>query len=317
LCDALQALSAALEAEKRRDAPLDQLKAAASHLRRAEKRLQAERSDYSRHNALKIGQAAALIEGLISQEVSQSAASQSHISDLLNYRAHREALLCVAWVMTKEALYLADNTSQIFAWDEAFNLIERNCAAGSVAQPEIEVNAAEAELEIEPMSLQDVFNKDIETVCVDNGVNPVGLWLSPVKLSLAKSSGTSQMLVEPNRYTVRVPAFEKIEIVEPQIAAGRRDETAKKAAQSTGIFSFEDGKDNLGFEKAGDHEGEALRNAGKDSIGNARNELEAWKEGITAILNSIVNAENAVKIIKALMTVVIVLLAIKVILYLI
>lgn len=317
LCDALQALSGALDAEKRRDSPLDQLKAAASHLRRAEKRLQAERAGFDRQSVLQIGRAAALIEGLINQEVSQSAASQSDVSDLLSYRAHREALLCVSSVMAKEAFHLADNTSHIFSWDEAFNLIDRPLQANGAAEPEIEATVVEVDLEVEPVQFQEALDKKIGITREHDDINPKGLWLTPVRSSLAKSAGTSQMLVEPNRYTVRVPAFEMTEITEPTTGAMHRDERANSTATSTGDFGSKHAKDNLGFEKANDHQGEANSHAGRDSIGNARNELDGWLEGLSAILGGIVNADNAQKLVRALMIVVVVLMAIRVILYLI
>jgi tetratricopeptide (TPR) repeat protein len=315
LCDALQALSGAVEAEKRRDAPIEQLKAAASHLRRAEKRLQAEKSEWSHQSVLHIGQAAVLIEGLISQEISQSAASQSRISDLVQYKAHREALLHIGWVMAKNALHLADNTSHVFAWDEAFNLIERPCEECGIAEPENEANATEIELEVEPVQFQDAFEKRIGTMNAENEANPEGLWLIPVKSSLAQSFGPSQMLVARDRHTVRNIAFEKVEIVEPQTVV--EPKTTRNTSERMGIMGLEDSNDNLGFGKAKDRMGEVSSDAGRDSIGDAKNELKAWKEGFSAILGGIINSENAVKIIRALMIVVMVLLAIKVILYLI
>lgn len=317
LCDALQSLSGAIEAEKRRDAPVEQLKAAASHLRRAEKRLQAERSEWSSQSALQIGQAAVLIEGLIHQEISQSATSQSRITDLLQYKAHRDALLHIGWVMAKDALYLADNTSHVFAWDEAFNLIERPSEAG-IDEPEIEATAVEVEVDVAPVQFQDAFEKRIGNASGDmgaKGANPEGLWLIPVKSSLTRSSGSSQMLVALNGHTVRNSAFEKIEIVEPPTVGP--SEMANNTAEDIGIIGIENRNDKLGFEKANAHMGKAAGDAGKDSVGDAKNELEAWKNGLFAILGGIINAENAVKTIKALMVMVVVLLAIRVILYLI
>ncbi len=69
LCDALRSLSGAIEAEKRREDPIEQLKSAASHLRRAENRLKASETDWSRQSALQIGVAAQLMEGLIGRRI--------------------------------------------------------------------------------------------------------------------------------------------------------------------------------------------------------------------------------------------------------
>lgn len=345
LCDALHSLSGAIEAEKQRKDPIEQLKSAASHLRRTENRLKASEADWSRQSALQIGVAAQLIEGLISQEIGQSAASQSHISDLLNYKAHRGALLLIGWVMANELQGLKEYTSRAFAWDEAFNLIERSSEAKAVAEPEIEAAAAEAELEVEPVQFQEALERRIETgndgqepvpavvAAGDSSIagekaNPEGLWLIPVKASLAESPGSSQMLMAPVLHSTMDLALNRIEIVDPS------DEVqivfVENTPESTGMIGLED--ENIEYESNAPGTGQAeaqtgtaaneasngaARNAARDSIGDARKELKALKDWLSGLIGTIFTIEMTMKIIKALMVVVVALMAIKVILYLI
>jgi hypothetical protein len=117
-------------------------------------------------------------------------------------------------VLANEVRDLADNTSRVFAWDEAFNLIERSSEAKGIAEPEIEATVAEAELEVEPVQFQEALERRIETAN-EGQANPEGLWLIPVKASLAQSPGSSQMLMAPVEYASRDFALEMIEIVDP------------------------------------------------------------------------------------------------------
>ncbi len=318
LCDALRSLSGAIDAEKRREEPVEQLKSAASHLRRAENRLKASEADWSRQSALQIGVAAQLMEGLISQEIGQSAASQSRISDLLNYKAHRGALLLIGWVLANEVRDPADNTSRVFAWDEAFNLIERSSEAKGIAEPEIEATAVEAELEVEPVQFQEALERRIETAN-EGQANPEGLWLIPVKASLAQSPGSSQMLMAPVEYAARDFALEMIEIVDP--AAEVQTEMVENTTESIGTISLENKSDAPGFGKAEAQTeaaaNEAAKDAAIDSIGGAKKELKTLKDWLSGLLGGIFTIEKTMKTIKTLLVVVVVLMAIKVILYLI
>ncbi len=357
LCDALHALCGAIDAEKQREHPSEQMKAAASHLRRAEKRFEAENTDRSRQSALHICEAAQLIEGLIHQEIGQSAASQSHISDLINYKAHRGALLLIGWVMANEALDPTDKTSRVFAWDEAFNLIERSSEAKGTAEPENETvvvesaaevateAAADADQEVEPVQFQEALERRIEAASVglepeaiiavtaDGGStagaqdNPEGLWLIPVKASLAQSSGSSQMLMAPDEYIVRDFAPERIEIIDP--AAEVHTEMEENTSEKMETIGLENKDDVLGFNKS-DTQGEEITNetekeaagdlskrAAGDLDGNFRKKLNALTNWLSGLLEDIFTRENAMKIIRGLLVVVVVLIAIKVILYLI
>jgi tetratricopeptide (TPR) repeat protein len=346
LCDALRTLSGAIEAERQREDPSVQLKSAASHLRRAENRFKASEANWSRQSAMQISEAAQLIEGLISQEIGQSAASQSRISDLLNYKAHRGALLLIGWVLANEALGMADETSRVFSWDEAFNLIECSSDAKGIAEPEIETTAGEAELDaeqdVEPVQFQEALEKRTETasggqepvpaalVAADDSsiagekANPEGLWLIPVKASLAQSPGSSQMLMAPALHSATDFALEIIEIVDPE------DEIQTAVVEGESESMGMDGPENEnlkaecnapGFGKAEAQTrsaaNEAANGAARDSIGNAKKELKASKDRLSGLLGGIFTIETTMKIIKALLVVVVALMAIKVILYLI
>jgi tetratricopeptide (TPR) repeat protein len=350
LCDVLRTLSGAIEAERQREDTSVQLKSAASHLRRAENRLKASETDRSRQSAIQIREAAQLIEGLISQEIGQSAASQSRISDLLSYKAHRGALLLIGWVLANEALVTMDETSRVFSWDEAFNLIESSSDAKGIAEPEIETTAGEAELgaeqDVEPVQFQEALEKRIETasggqesmladlVAADDSsivgekANPEGLWLIPVKASLAQSPGSSQILMAPALHSAMDFAREIIEIVDP--AAEIQTEVVEAMSESIGITGLEDesrkaesnapGIGNAEVQTgaaASEASNGAARDAANDSIGNARKELKASKDWLSGLIGAVFTIEITMKIIKALLVVVVALMAIKVILYLI
>lgn len=312
LCDALHSLSGAIDSEKRRADPSEQLKLAASHLRRAEMRFCAMKDGRNQRSASQTGQAALLIESLIIQETTQSTASQSHISDLLNYKAYREALLLVGWVMAEEALYQVESMSHIYAWDESFNVIKSSSKSSDIVEPGIDVASAEidsapdeAELEVEPVKFQEAFGKRID---VANDVaassvkaNPEGLWLIPVKSSLAKSASSSQMLMATTEYADDSP-IEIIEIIDP--TAGVDAEPGENTAEHMGIAEKETGK--------GTAKGDS-----NDSTANTKKELRDFKDWLSGLLESAYIQDKAMKGVKAMMVVVIVLLAIKVILYLI
>ncbi|MDM7911682.1 MAG: tetratricopeptide repeat protein, partial [Methanotrichaceae archaeon] len=343
LCDALRALCGAIEAERQRGDPIEQLKSAASHLRRAENRLKASKAEWSRQSAMQICEATQLIEGLISQEIGKSAASQSRISDLLSYKAHRGALLLIGWVMANEALYVVDKTSHVFAWDEAFNLVERSSDAKGTAGLEIETTAGietaageaeqeaerEADQDVEPVPFQEALERRIETadptegqepitaaVAVDDGSiaggksNPDGLWLIPVKAGFVQSSGSSQMLMAPATQASRSFALEEIEIVDP--AAEVQTEMVEDASESMGMIGLEKENymhkdDSTGFGKAEAKTksvaSEAAGDATNDPIGDARKELRALKDWLSGLLGGIFTVEMMVKVIKALLVV--------------
>lgn len=320
LCDALHSLSGAIDSEKRRVDPSEQLKLAASHLRRAERRVGAMKDDRNQRSISHIGQAAILVEGLIIQETTQSTASQSHISDLLSYKAHRGALLLIGWVLTEEALHQVNSISSIFTWDEAFNLIKSSSKSRNIDETEIEASSAEidavpeeAEPEVEPVQFQEAFEKRIEAAsdaaASSAKTDPEGLWLIPVKASLAQPSHSSQMLVVPDEYSSKDFPIQIIEIIDPttEAEAEMRENTAESQWIHRGIID-----QNL----KGNSRGSA-KDISEDSIADAKVELKDIKGWLAGLLKSTSIQDGAMKGIKAMMVVVIVLLAIKVILYLI
>jgi tetratricopeptide (TPR) repeat protein len=121
LCDALRDLSASMEEERRRKSPAAKLSEAASHLRQAEKRFEEQGQ---KRKALKIGEAAVLIESVVDVE----AGAQSSVSraTVLNYKAHRNALLLIGWTLMSSVLSLIDRSPQIFTWDGSLHLATKS-----------------------------------------------------------------------------------------------------------------------------------------------------------------------------------------------
>lgn len=133
--NALKSLRDAIDAEQQRGDPFERLRASASSLRTAERRLQSENSDLGNDSAIGVGNAAALIERLISMGTGQGKAVPSNISELLNYRAHRNALLQIGWVLVRNALPAIDKTGYVYTWDESMNLVEAGSAAKRAGEP--------------------------------------------------------------------------------------------------------------------------------------------------------------------------------------
>jgi tetratricopeptide (TPR) repeat protein len=121
LCDALRDLSASIEEERRRRSPAAKLQEAAMHLQQAEKRLEEQGE---KRKAMKMGEASRLIEGVADAEGSpQSSISRTAV---LNYKAHRNALLLIGWALMSSVLSHIDRPAQIFAWDGSIARVNKN-----------------------------------------------------------------------------------------------------------------------------------------------------------------------------------------------
>jgi len=131
------------------------------------------------------------------------------------------------------------------------------------------------------------------------------------------------MLMAPVEYAARDFALEMIEIVDP--ASEVQTEVVENTAENIGMIGLENKNYAPGFGKAEAQTGaaaneaanKAAKDAAIDSIGGAKKELKALKDWLSGLLGSIFTREKAMKIIKALLVVVVALMAIKVILYLI
>jgi tetratricopeptide (TPR) repeat protein len=120
LSDALRDLSASMEEERRRESPADKLMQAASHLQQAEKSFE-ELGE--KRNARLIGEAARLIEGVA--DVESGAQESISRTSVLNYRAHRDALLLIGRVLMSRVLSAVDRYPQIFSWDGSLQLLAK------------------------------------------------------------------------------------------------------------------------------------------------------------------------------------------------
>ena len=133
ICDALRSFKCAIEEEQQRKNPSELLKASASLLRQAEKRFRSGSIDLGSESATWLGNAATLIDRLISAEADQFKTTNSNINELLNYRTHRKAILQIGWVLVVNALPAIDKTGYVYSWDESMNLVE-NRPAGQLQQ---------------------------------------------------------------------------------------------------------------------------------------------------------------------------------------
>jgi hypothetical protein len=131
--DALRNLKFAIEEEQQRRNPTELLNASASLLRQAERRFRSGGIGPGFESAAGLGNAATLIEHLISAEIDPVKVASSNINELLNYRTHRKAILQIGWVLVMNALPSIDRTGYIYSWDESMNLVE-NRPAGQLQQ---------------------------------------------------------------------------------------------------------------------------------------------------------------------------------------
>jgi tetratricopeptide (TPR) repeat protein len=147
--EALRSLKCAIEEELMRKNTSELLKASASLLRQAETRFRSEGIGLGSESATWSGNAATLIERLISAEADQGKTSSSNISELLNYRTHRKAILQIGWMLVMNALPTIDKTGYVFTWDESMNLVD-NRPAGQLHQ-----GAASMAQQIQEMPIPD------------------------------------------------------------------------------------------------------------------------------------------------------------------
>jgi len=130
--DALGSMENSLKNEMGSLDELEQLSLAASSLRKAEKRFQAERSDLGDQSAIQVGNAAAIVERLVTSRKNPIKEGYSLIDDPLICQSYRDALLTLGWVLLENVLPAIDKTNFIFSWDESMNLVEMGPAGRSV-----------------------------------------------------------------------------------------------------------------------------------------------------------------------------------------
>lgn len=322
ISDALQGLRGALESEMRRADPSEKLAVVSGHLKSAQSRFSAMQGDLAAMSARKIGLALEHLSKLSSSSY-QGAASSAQISDLLSYRAHRSILLLLGWVMVENALASVDIIGRIYAWDDSLNLVENRPAGQAVSKPKVggrpaaEIAAAKekdysAELEGRAVEVEmEAISEDEGRYPVDDAVTmaeePEIGWLVPVQSDIACTVQASrQKEAEMHRDTLE-PGMERVFGYD-----------CKQDRDKGGVYEVP--LSVLGAEKAGWSYGAFMENLQK-SMGSAWESFSdalgpAW-ESFSDALDEALSGSGAVKAVKAIAVVVLVLLAIDVILYLI
>ena len=161
--DALKSLKCAIEEEQQRRDPSEMLKASASRLREAEMIIQSDQTGTGFDSATRLGNAATLIERLISVETDSVKTGSSHIKELLSSGIHRKALLQIGWVLVIDALPAVDKAGYIYSWDESMNLVENRPAGQFRSLVEQASDGQEAISKAQPMQtirLDDALQKD-------------------------------------------------------------------------------------------------------------------------------------------------------------
>lgn len=126
LCEVLKGLSGAIEAERQRADPSEQLRSAASSLERAKAAFLSSGTIQGERKAIEADRAAKLANDLIDiGSKGSTVSSYNLISDLLNYRAYRDILMIVGQILVDDAVSGINKIDRIYVWDESLKLIER------------------------------------------------------------------------------------------------------------------------------------------------------------------------------------------------
>jgi tetratricopeptide (TPR) repeat protein len=337
--DALRSLKCAIQEEQQRKNPTELLKATASLLKQAEKRFRSDGIDLGFESATGLGNAATLIERLISAEADQFKTTTSNVNEMLNYRTHRKAILQIGWVLVMNALPALDKTGYVYSWDESMNLVE-NRPAGQLQQgavpkaqqmQEIPILDSEAileddafdEVEGKPIiectsepdemsGLSTILEMDAERALFADGpvveVIPDGGSLVPTMSHLVYSPRDARVLVQRREETGRVNKAYRLEPGSEVIShEGRDPRSAEVIDHSSNAV-----RGHLGEPEEPVRVGAAWKNpnfSASPAMGNAERRY--------AFGNGLFTRSNAINLVKALAVVVLTLLAIDVILYLI
>lgn len=242
LSDALKSMRGAIDSERKRSNPSEQLLATSSYLRNAQKRLETSGIDRERQHASEICEAAEIIEGLTKLQSGQVTPSSADIANLLSYKAHRDALILIGWVLTKEVLSNVDDTVHIYTWDESLRLVEPLSEAKGKAGPEMEDQATEVEVEVEPKPFLDAFERRIEAT--ENHFKPV---IESVRASAESATEPAESVIEPAELVtepvelVAEPVESMIKPAEPMVARAAAKEATVEGPQSGNASASKDG----------------------------------------------------------------------------
>jgi tetratricopeptide (TPR) repeat protein len=307
ISDALNALGAAIKDEQLRRSPADNLKAAASSLRKAEKRFNAYGTLIGYNSSISLGKAAGLIEDLIAADSGSIKTPPTNISELINYRAHRAALLQIGWVLIRNSLPSIDKTDHLYSWNESMKLAE----ARLPGQPSEPINSPEPAVQdimedeeadaIEEEELtQPLVEIALETGEIASDGGSVGC-LVPVTMQmtypLRNSKATAQ---EMNRTRASYWVDRFVPIVEHA---------------SSESFSQEQHRPHIN--EAQFIEKPTAVQDGPKSSAQSESLFSGKTERRYAFGNGVISRSNLINLLKVLVVIVVVLVAIDMILYLI
>ena len=279
LCEVLKGLSGAIEAEKNRADPSEQLKSMVSNLGKAKMAFESSGTAQGRWNAQEIDRAIKLAADLMNIESKGSTAtSYSRVLDSLNYRTYRDLLLIIGHVLIEDAVSRVKRIDRVYVWDESFNST-KSCAENEPVARELNEYGSSMSACSEPLS-----------------------WSAPeaVDLDDTGSNDTARIITD---------------IGEPNIAQGSLSPEVSLVSVERGIARSPDRVVMLPeVETTNEEKSDDTIDDEEKSNSNA----EA-KGGFTEIagLKNIFSQNNAIKLIKSMIVVVLVLLAIDTILYLI
>ncbi len=306
LRDALSNLSASMEARRNGGDPGERLMAAAADLRRAEKRFLVTERASGLQSAEEIGDAAEIIEELASTKKGPGrAGSASILKGHLSFKPERDALLLIGQFLARNALLELDHIDTIYTWDESQNLVKRSDEGK--ASRHLETDEIEAEPLPAPITEADrpvlEVSKDRaeaqEIILADDAAEASEIlvmeaesakdgWLVPVKASIACESH-GQIQLYPQKPLANVVEAVKPKTVEDPIPT---QEPSDDANLLEGLM-----EDTASAHSEPFHD---PARAGEDQAREGR-----------------FNQANAIKLLKAMMLVVTMLLAVEAVLYLI
>ncbi|MFB3764408.1 MAG: tetratricopeptide repeat protein [Methanotrichaceae archaeon] len=195
LCDALRTLGGAIEAERQRADPSEQLKATIANLGRAKAAFESAGTIRGSRNASEIDGAIKFANDLMEIVAKGSTAqSYSRISDLMNYRAYRDILLTIGWILVDDAISRINRADRIYVWDETLNPAKRFVDNEYAAKGLNEDVGQEGIHEPLPWSVPDIV--DLDDPGSDKGAKIIPDVIEPDITEVTPSSEVSLVSVE-------------------------------------------------------------------------------------------------------------------------
>lgn len=292
LCEVLKGLSGAIEAERQRADPSEQLRSVISSLERSKMALLSSGTVQGRRNALETDRAIKLADDLIDIESKgRTASSYNHVSDLLNYRAYRDILLIVGQTLVEDAVSRVNKIDRIYVWDESLKPIER-CLEKEPSASELKEDESKLGARSESISWTVPNAADLDDATIDDGIKIIVDRIEHSNSAGALSSEGS---------------FESDDMgIAPSLAYNGMMPDGETKNRESGIAGSE-----------GINSGAKIGHDAIGRIGESDNAAAIWRFDKIPGLECIFSQTNAVKLIKAMAVVVLVLGAMDAILYLI